>query len=99
MANLSQDQQAAINTIRANAGRGLPVQYLATTRSEADWVALRDALSNDRQATDNNVDPDATSHQRLLDANATPTTITAALNLSQRLADVSNAFNTAVNGG
>jgi hypothetical protein len=99
MANLSQDQQAAINTIRANAGRSLPVQYLAVTRSEADWVALRDALSNDRQATSDSVDPDATCHQRLLNANAAPATSRAAQNLSQYLADVSNAFNTAVTGG
>ncbi len=51
VAGLSQAKQDTLATVRANLNRELPVQYLATNRSDADWVALREALANDRQST------------------------------------------------
>jgi hypothetical protein len=99
VAGLSQAKQDTLATVRANLNRELPVQYLVTSRSDEDWVALREALANDRQSTARQVDPDPTCHQRLLDANAVPAASAASLNLTNLLADVTTAFNTAVTGG
>jgi hypothetical protein len=98
-ASLSQAKQDALSTMRSNLGRKLPLKYLVVNRSDADWVALREAIANDQQASAASVDPDPACHQRLLDANGIAATSTASQNLVTLLGDVTTAFHTAVTGG
>jgi hypothetical protein len=98
VANLSDTQQSLLSTIRANASWNLPVQFLLTSRTDAQWVALREALTNDRQAAAQGVAPDPQGRQVLADANRLPATIAAVQNLAGHLTDVTNAFSAAVTG-
>jgi hypothetical protein len=95
-ANLSQNQQNGLATIKGNSQWKVPLKYLAANRTDAQWVALREALANDRQASDQGVDPDATCHQRIVDADAVAATTSAGQNLTNHLADVRMAFNNAM---
>ena len=47
-AGLANAKVALLATIRSNAEHELPVEFLVKTRSESEWVALRNALSNER---------------------------------------------------
>ncbi len=47
---LSQSQRAQLARIRANKSWELPMEFLLVDRSEVQWVALRDALSNEKIA-------------------------------------------------
>ncbi len=47
---LSQSQRAQLASIRANKTWELPMEFLLVDRSEVQWVALRDALSNEKIA-------------------------------------------------
>ncbi len=47
---LSQAQRAQLASIRANKTWELPMEFLLVDRSEVQWVALRDALSNEKIA-------------------------------------------------
>ena len=47
-AGLANAKVALLSTIRSNAEHELPVEFLVKTRSESEWVALRNALSNER---------------------------------------------------
>jgi hypothetical protein len=98
VANLSDGQQSLLSTIRANASWNLPLQYLVSTRTDAQWVELREALTNDRQAAAQRVAPDPRGRQTLIDANSLPATSTAVQNLADHLTDVTSAFNAAVTG-
>jgi hypothetical protein len=99
LAGVSQAKQDALATMRANLKWRLPLQYLVTSRPDADWVTLRDALTNDAQAVAAQVDPDPAMHQALVDANAVPATITAGQNLVNNQADVRTAYAAAIQGG
>lgn len=60
-ASLNESQRQLINALHTNRGREVPIEYRAIALSEADWVALRDALSNARQQAQvgNSASPDA----------------------------------------
>ncbi|MBI3820549.1 MAG: hypothetical protein HY286_17800 [Planctomycetes bacterium] len=45
VANANNDQKAALQNIAANQSWGVSIEYKATTATEAQWVALRDALA------------------------------------------------------
>ena len=49
-ATLSQDQRAQLGRIRANRQWELPTEFLLVDRTETQWVALRDALANEKIA-------------------------------------------------
>jgi hypothetical protein len=50
-ANLSNAQKTALSTIRANrAAWDLPLEFLVVNREQSEWVAVRDALANERIA-------------------------------------------------
>lgn len=44
-APLSSTERTLLATISANKGRDLPLAYLTVTRTDSEWVALRDALA------------------------------------------------------
>ncbi len=54
----AQDQLATLEQIRANSAWDLPVQYLVVSRTEREWVALRDALANLRISARLGEEPD-----------------------------------------
>ncbi len=86
-----------LNTVRANSRAwDLPASYLGDNRSEHDWVALRDALANDRISTKLNIDPNPTCHQLLLTAQATTNAANAFTNL-QNLPDITAAWTNCFN--
>lgn len=83
--DLTQAQVATISAIAAN-DWSIPIRYRTASRTQADRVALRDALANDRISTKLGEDPDSASQQLLLAANATHAVATATANLNARLA-------------
>jgi len=99
LAGVSQVKQDALSTMRGNLQWRLPLQYLVVSRSDARWVTLRDAITNDAQASAAGVDPDPALHQALVDANAVPATVSSRQNLTNLRADVSAAYTAAVRGG
>ncbi len=58
LAGLTADQQGRLSQIRGNADWDVPIQYKAVARTEAQWVALRQALANARIASAQDTDPD-----------------------------------------
>ena len=64
-AGLSQTQRTVLTNTRANAQWEVPVEYLTVTRTESQWVALREALANERIALAHNESP-ASAAQTLL---------------------------------
>jgi hypothetical protein len=50
-ANISNAQKTALSTIRTNrAAWDLPLEFLVVNREQSEWVAVRDALANERIA-------------------------------------------------
>jgi len=93
--SLTSNQRAALVTIRANKAWSFPEEYLVVNRSEADWIALRDALANERIAVDL---PDTLSQtcQALLAAvRADPAVSFASTSVETSLTQVTSAWNTA----
>lgn len=93
-ANLSESAVAALTNIRANRDRPVPIQYQVATRTDADWLILRDALANDRISARFGQDPDDACHQTVLDANAETAVNTAASGLAN-LPTIAGTYNAA----
>lgn len=94
-ATLTEGQRSALTTIRTNRAWGFDPEYLTVSRSEADWVHLRDALANERIAVQL---PGTLDHnaQTLLSSVRADGTVAAALaSVSGHLPDVASAWNTA----
>jgi hypothetical protein len=92
-ADLAQDQVATLNALAANASWSVPIQYRVVTRTQAGWVALRDALANERISTKLGQDPDPDCQQLLLTENATRDVANANANIDANLDNVANAWN------
>lgn len=97
-AALGESQAAALDSIRAGrAGRwGLPLQYLAATRSEPEAVALRNALANVRIAGQLGREPDSAEAQLVSTASAVGAVAAAKTALDSSLTAVTAAWNTAI---
>ena len=97
-ANLTSNQRAALVTIRANRAWGFPEEYLVVERTEAQWLALRDALSIERQVSGL---PDMTSEsatQILATFRADPAVSFATTGVQTSLIQITTAWNTAAGG-
>jgi hypothetical protein len=95
-ANLTANQRAALTMIRANRRWGFPDEYLVAERTEAQWIALRDALSNEHQSAEL---PDMTSEaatQLLATVRGEPSVSFASTSVQTGLPLITNAWNTAV---
>ena len=80
----------------ANSSWELPTEYLAENRTEAEWVALRDALAVER-INANHGEPFPSSVQSYLSTiRAGSKVSTAKVNLDTYLASVQTAWNAAV---
>ena len=82
-------------TLKANKSWELPLQYRADSRSEQEWVALRNALANVRIAEQNGEEPSQEAAQLILTAQSGPGTSAASAGL-QSLQTVQNAWEQAV---
>ncbi len=94
-ANLTANQRSALTTIRANKALGFPEEYLVVNKTEAEWLALRNALSTERQAIDL---PDMGSEaatQLLTTFRADPSVAFATTGVQTGLAPITTAWNTA----
>ena len=76
-----------------------PVQYRVESRSEADWVALRDALADIRISNELGESPAQASIDTVNTADADPDVSAAATALSLNLTAITNAWNDAVYPG
>jgi hypothetical protein len=74
---------------------GLPLQYLVKARSEADGVALRDALDNERVSARLGEDPDQAMQALLATVRADPAVAAAKTNLDTKLGAVTAAWEAA----
>lgn len=97
-ATVSETQAGILDAIKAGrAGNwGLPLQHLAVTRSEADAVALRNALANVRIAGQTGREPDSTEAQLVSTACAVPAVAAAKTALDSSQSAVMAAWNTAI---
>ena len=95
--SLSLEQVGRIETIAAGQSWGLPVQYSVVSRTEAQWLELRDALANVRICTERDVDPDATCNAVVAAADAVPAVVTARNAHERTRAAHENAWTSAMN--
>ncbi len=94
-AGLTANQRSALTTIRANRALGFPEEYLVVNKTEAEWLALRDALSNERQAAELPDMVNAAATQLLTTFRADPAVAFAATSAQTGLPLVTNAWNIA----
>ena len=93
---MSPAQRATLTLMRNHSDREVPHEYLVSQRSDADWVRLRDALANERIATDLPGSMDDDSQSYLASVRAEPAIAGARSSLSTNTASVLSAWNTAV---
>ncbi len=93
---LEAEQIATLATLRANGQRWhLPVEYLTVERSDAEWVALRNALANDRISRRLEREPDP-EQQALLAQLGAHATVAAAMQGANNLAAIEAAWDEAM---
>ncbi len=93
---LSQTQVAQLGRIRANKTWELPEEFLLVDRSEAQWVALRDALANEK-ISPRYGEETAPAHAATLSAARSNNDVSMAkTRLDSNLTGVQAAINTAI---
>jgi len=96
LATVTPEQAARVTKILANQKWGLPTQYLVKDHTEAEWVALRDALSAKRISLVDESEPLAQSAADYLStADAVSEVATAKVSLESGIAAVQTAWNLA----
>lgn len=95
LATVSAAQAAIVQTIQANNSWGFPAQYLVKNRSEANWVALRDALDTKRIASQYGEPYPLEAQTFLAGVDAEPEIAAAKVLLDTNLASVQTAWNSA----
>ena len=96
--DLSATPKAVLSKLKGNTVWDVLPQYRAADRTQAEWVALRDALANKRIAEAAGGTPDEGCTQLLATADADPAVSAAKANLDSKLAEVTTAWNAAVYG-
>lgn len=94
-AGLSSGQRSTLATIRANRSWNLPLEFLVVNREQAEWVAVRDALANEKIAAKLGDEPDAASQTALGVWRANQAVAAARVSLDTNLAALTTAWNTA----
>jgi len=85
-----------LETIAANRRWDLPIQYTVNNRTEAQWVALRNALANIRICDEYGEDPHGACVSLVNGENADESIAQATSNLGNNLANVTTAFDSAI---
>jgi hypothetical protein len=98
-ANLTAPQRTALTQIRANRAvdhsKDFPIEFLVVERSEAQWIALRDALANEKQAIKYPDTLNEVAQSRLATARSDQSVAAARTSLVSNLATVTASWNTA----
>ena len=95
MGDLAGPKQSTITQIRLHRGWKQPTEFLTVERTEADWVALRNALANERISADHDEPADADAQLLLALARAHPAVSTAKANLDANFDVISTAWHDA----
>ncbi len=93
---LSAEQRGSLLTIRANRGREAPLQYRLTSRTDAQWVALRESLMQESQAERNQTVVPVAAADLLADCRDEPGTSSATTALAQNGASIEHAWSSAI---
>lgn len=94
-AHLDGEVVTRLHTVAGNRRWRLPIQYAVRDRSEAEWVALREALANTRISADIGEEADPASMALVAGENSRPEVAQAATYLDTRLSEIRTAFDTA----
>jgi hypothetical protein len=95
-AGLSFDQRSRLAMLRFNADKPAPIEFKVVERTEAEWVALRDALSNERSAAANGEQPNAGCQSLLGSARSNSAVAAAKSAIDTNLASIQSAWSVAV---
>ncbi len=96
--SFSQSEVDTLLSIKSNGSWGIPTHFLVVDRTEASWVALRDALAEERIAAKYDESVSAESQALISAALADSDVATAKTNLDTNLASVAAAWESATNG-
>ena len=94
-ASLTNTQRARLATIRANKAWKLPIELLTVERTEAEWIELRDALSNERITAKHGEATNQACQSLLAAARADATVAAAKVAHDSNLAPVTAAWESA----
>jgi hypothetical protein len=97
-ASLNETQRSKLATLRANAGKPGPIEFKAVERSEAEWLALRKALANERISAQCGDQPHAGCQTLLSTARSNASVAAAKSACDTNLAGIESAWSTAVGG-
>jgi hypothetical protein len=93
--SLNQTQIALLQKMQANRAWKMSTEFLTVDRTEAEWLGLRDALSNERIAAKYGNEANAGCQALLSTARANPTVAAAKASMVANLATVSSAWDVA----
>lgn len=94
-ASLSEGQRALLSTMHSNRERGLSPAFLTVNRTDAEWLALRNALSNEVISARNGDEANATCQSLLSTVRANETVAAAKSAHDANLATVTSAWDSA----
>jgi hypothetical protein len=97
-ANLSAPKVATLSMLRANAAHDLPIEFLVKERGEAEWLAIRKALNNERICAKYGDDPDPAKQAALATWKADAPVAAAKSACVTGLASVQDAWDAATGG-
>jgi hypothetical protein len=95
-AGVSGQRRMALDSFSANASWKQPIEFHTVNRDQEDWVALREALANERIATRRQESPDDGAQALLQQLRADPAVSAARANLDANLVAVTAAWELAV---
>lgn len=94
--SLSQEQKSMLRSQKQNKGKSVPAKYLVADRSDAEWVALREALTDQRIAARDGREANAEVRQRITAADANAAVAAAGQRLSGDRTTVRTAWTQAI---
>jgi hypothetical protein len=97
-AHLSAAKIATLSMLRANAAHELPIEFLVKERSQAEWLAIRKALNNERICAKYGDPPDAAKQAALATWKSDATVSAAKSACTSGLASVQDAWDAATGG-
>ncbi|MBK8172698.1 MAG: hypothetical protein IPK60_20505 [Sandaracinaceae bacterium] len=97
-AGLSGAQRSDLDTIESNRRWKMPIEFLVIERSDAEWLSLRNALSNERISAKYEDEANGTLQATLAAARADERVAAAKASLETNLASLQQAWNSATSG-
>jgi hypothetical protein len=97
-ANLSAAKQSTLAMLRENQSWALPIEFLVKERQQSEWIAIRDALSNERIAPKYGDQPDQAQQAALATWRAEAPVAAAKSASTANLTAVESAWDSATGG-